>query len=49
MQNQHRVEKMQQWLPTAMEKRELSDCNGTQGFAERFRKAMARGDIMGEA
>ncbi|KUI74154.1 Mitochondrial metalloendopeptidase OMA1 [Cytospora mali] len=45
--NQHRIERINEWLPKAMEKREASDCHGTQGFAEMFRRAMARGDVMG--
>ncbi|KAG8168915.1 hypothetical protein KVR01_001664 [Diaporthe batatas] len=44
--NQHRIERITGWLPKAMEKREASDCHGTQGFAEMFRRAMARGDVM---
>ncbi|ROW07651.1 hypothetical protein VPNG_06830 [Cytospora leucostoma] len=44
--NQHRIERITEWLPKAIEKREESDCHGTQGFAERFRRAMARGDVM---
>jgi metalloendopeptidase OMA1, mitochondrial len=44
--NQHRIERITGWLPEAMEKREASDCHGTQGFAEMFRRAMARGDVM---
>ncbi|POS73863.1 peptidase family M48 [Diaporthe helianthi] len=44
--NQHRIERINGWLPKAMEKREASDCHGTQGFAEMFRRAMARGDVM---
>lgn len=44
--NQHRIERITGWLPKAMEQREASDCRGTQGFAEMFRRAMARGDVM---
>lgn len=44
--NQHRIERITGWLPKAMEKRDASDCHGTQGFAEMFRRAMARGDVM---
>ncbi|KAI3395387.1 hypothetical protein diail_1378 [Diaporthe ilicicola] len=44
--NQHRIERITGWLPKAMEKREASDCHGTQGFAEMFRRAMARGDVI---
>ncbi|PSR97704.1 peptidase family M48-domain-containing protein, partial [Coniella lustricola] len=41
--NQHRIESITQWLPEAIEKRQASDCVGTQGFAELFRRAMANG------
>ena len=44
--NQHRIERITGWLHKAMEKRDASDCHGTQGFAEMFRRAMARGDVM---
>lgn len=44
--NQHRIENITGWLPKAMEKRETSDCRGTQGFAEMFRRAMERGDVL---
>ncbi|KAF3760724.1 hypothetical protein M406DRAFT_25840, partial [Cryphonectria parasitica EP155] len=43
--NLHRIERITGWLPEATEKRDASDCVGTQGFAEMFRRAMARGDI----
>lgn len=43
--NQHRIESITGWLPKAMEKRDMSDCKGTQGFAELFRQAMERGDV----
>lgn len=44
--NQHRIERIRGWLPRAMEKREESDCHGAQGFADMFRRAMERGDVM---
>jgi hypothetical protein len=47
-QNQTRIEKIQQWLPKAMEKREVSSCQGTQGFAELFRRALQQGYVIGE-
>lgn len=43
--NQHRIEKITKWLPEALEKREESDCKGTQGFAEMFRRAMERSEV----
>lgn len=44
--NQHRIERITGWLPKAIEKQQQSDCHGTQGFAEMFRRAMARGDVI---
>lgn len=38
--NEHRIENIHKWMPQALEKREKSDCRGTQGFAEMFRRAM---------
>lgn len=43
--NQHRIEKIAEWLPEALEKREQSDCRGTQSFAELFRRAMERREV----
>lgn len=44
--NQHRIDNITRWLPKALEKRDTSDCHGTQGFADMFRRAMERGDVM---
>lgn len=44
--NEHRIENIMRWLPQAMEKRQMSDCRGTQGFVEIFRRAMERGEIL---
>lgn len=44
--NRHRIKSITGWLPQAMEKREMSDCRGTQGFAEMFKRAMERGDVL---
>lgn len=44
--SQHRVERITGWLPKALEKMNEIDCRGTQGFAELFRRAMARGDVI---
>lgn len=44
--NQHRIERITKWLPEAVEKRQASDCVGTQGFAEMFRRAMASGHVI---
>ncbi|SPO05798.1 related to OMA1 - metalloendopeptidase of the mitochondrial inner membrane [Cephalotrichum gorgonifer] len=41
--HQSRVEKITEWLPKAMEKREMSDCQGTSGFAEHFQRALQSG------
>lgn len=43
--NQHRIETITKWLPEALEKREESDCKGTQGFAEMFKRAMERSEV----
>lgn len=43
--NQHRIENITKWLPAALEKWEKSDCKGTQGFAEMFRRAMERSEV----
>ncbi|EFX04311.1 GPI anchored peptidase m48 [Grosmannia clavigera kw1407] len=44
--NQHRLQKIQEWLPEALEKRSQSACDGTQGFAEKFKRAMRQGVIL---
>lgn len=44
--NQQRIESITGWLPEAMQRREQSDCRGTQGFAAMFRRAMERGDVI---
>ncbi|EGY13470.1 hypothetical protein VD0004_g8804 [Verticillium dahliae] len=41
--NQHRIEKIQSWLPQALEKFQISDCQGTSAFADAFRRALERG------
>jgi len=46
MQNQNRVKDIQRWLPQAMQKREESECTGTQHFADLFRRAMAQGVVI---
>ncbi|EPE04912.1 mitochondrial metalloendopeptidase oma1 [Ophiostoma piceae UAMH 11346] len=38
---------IREWLPVAMEKRTQSTCNGTQDFAERFKRALRNGIILG--
>lgn len=45
-QNKHRQEKIQEWMPLAMDKRQQSACNGTQGFAEQFKRAMRQGVLI---
>ncbi|KJR82930.1 peptidase [Sporothrix schenckii 1099-18] len=44
--NQHRMEKIQEWMPAAMEKRSQSSCDGTRDFAERFKRALRNGMIL---
>ncbi|OLN85869.1 Mitochondrial metalloendopeptidase OMA1 [Colletotrichum chlorophyti] len=46
--NEHRIEKCTEWLPKAMEKWEASDCKGTAGFANMFRRALDRGSMIVE-
>ncbi|KID71591.1 Peptidase M48, partial [Metarhizium hybridum] len=41
--NENRINKIKEWLPIAMEKRQESDCSGTSAFADRFRIALRRG------
>lgn len=43
--DQRRIENITKWLPAALEKREKSDCKGTQGFAEMFRRSMERREV----
>lgn len=43
--NQHRIERITKWLPEALKKSEESDCKGTQGFAEMFKRAMDRREV----
>ncbi|KAK2590758.1 metalloendopeptidase [Conoideocrella luteorostrata] len=40
--NEHRIAKIQEWLPVAMEKRAESDCRGTSAFADKFRMALRK-------
>lgn len=46
MQNQTRIEKIQEWLPKAIEKREASDCRTTTAFADLFKRAMEKGIVI---
>ncbi|KAJ4417643.1 metalloendopeptidase [Neurospora sp. IMI 360204] len=41
----NRIEKIQEWLPEALEKREMSDCRTTSSFADLFRQALLNGTI----
>ncbi|KAI0179117.1 hypothetical protein GGR52DRAFT_570017 [Hypoxylon sp. FL1284] len=41
--NFNRIQKIGEWMPKAMEKRQESDCQGTSAFAHLFRQAMERG------
>ncbi|KAM0254026.1 hypothetical protein ACHAP5_000012 [Fusarium lateritium] len=40
--NEHRITKISEWMPKAMEKQSESDCKGTAAFADRFREAMRK-------
>ncbi|KAL0465502.1 peptidase family M48 domain-containing protein [Neurospora intermedia] len=41
----NRIEKILEWLPEALEKRERSDCRTTSSFADLFRQALLNGAI----
>ncbi|KAI6092314.1 hypothetical protein F4821DRAFT_160688 [Hypoxylon rubiginosum] len=41
--NFNRIQKIGEWMPKALEKRQESDCQGTSAFADLFRQAMVRG------
>lgn len=45
-QNVNRIKKIQEWLPEATEKRALSDCRTTTAFADLFKRAMERGQVV---
>ncbi|KAL5090238.1 hypothetical protein Trisim1_004432 [Trichoderma cf. simile WF8] len=40
--NEHRIAKIEEWLPEAMKKRMNSDCKATSAFADRFREALRK-------
>ena len=44
--NASRIQKIQQWLPQAMEKRAQSDCSSTTAFADLFRQALRSGQMV---
>ncbi|KAI0134418.1 peptidase family M48 [Xylariales sp. AK1849] len=44
--NHNRIEKIQQWMPTALDKRYQSDCSGTAHWADTFKRAMEKGFVM---
>ncbi|KAI8963691.1 hypothetical protein F5Y11DRAFT_318332 [Daldinia sp. FL1419] len=44
--NFNRIQKITEWLPTAMEKMQASDCRGTSAFADLFRRAMEKGILI---
>ncbi|RKU49720.1 hypothetical protein DL546_009892 [Coniochaeta pulveracea] len=44
--NQTRIEKITEWLPKALEKREQSDCRSTMAFADLFNRARRRGFVI---
>lgn len=41
----HRIERITKWMPEALEKREKSDCVGTQSFADAFWRALERIEV----
>ncbi|KAI0885641.1 uncharacterized protein GGS22DRAFT_131801 [Annulohypoxylon maeteangense] len=41
--NFNRIQKIGEWIPKALEKMQESDCRGSLGFANLFKKAMERG------
>ncbi|KAI1196904.1 peptidase family M48-domain-containing protein [Nemania serpens] len=42
----NRIQKIQEWMPQALEKMRESDCKGTAGFANLFREALERRRFM---
>ncbi|KAI2625870.1 hypothetical protein GGR54DRAFT_637644 [Hypoxylon sp. NC1633] len=44
--NFNRIQKIGDWMPTALEKMQESDCRGTSAFADLFKKAMERGVLI---
>lgn len=44
--HEQRIERITKWLPEALDKRQKSDCRGTQGFADAFRRALDRNQIL---
>ena len=40
MQNDHRIDKLNEWMPEALRKRAESDCAPTRAWADQFRDAM---------
>ncbi|KAI1808116.1 peptidase family M48-domain-containing protein [Daldinia bambusicola] len=46
--NFNRLQKIEEWMPTALEKMQQSDCRGTSTFADMFRRAMEKGVLIVE-
>ncbi|KAI0455865.1 peptidase family M48-domain-containing protein [Xylaria acuta] len=44
--NDNRIQKIQQWMPQALDKMQESDCQGTAGFANLFRQAFEKRYLM---
>ncbi|KAI1466023.1 peptidase family M48-domain-containing protein [Daldinia caldariorum] len=42
----NRIQKIEEWLPTALERRQQSDCKGTSTFADMFKGAMRQGTVI---
>lgn len=46
-QNDHRIDKMREWLPAALAKREESDCSGGTGtWVKEFRDTLQRRQLI---
>ncbi|OTB09112.1 hypothetical protein M426DRAFT_316405 [Hypoxylon sp. CI-4A] len=44
--NFNRIQKINEWMPKALEKMQDSDCKGTAAFADLFRRAMQKGVLI---
>ncbi|KAI1502799.1 peptidase family M48-domain-containing protein [Biscogniauxia marginata] len=44
--NNNRIQKIQEWMPKALEKMNESDCQGTSAFADLFRRALKTGVVI---
>ncbi|KAJ3558948.1 hypothetical protein NPX13_g9612 [Xylaria arbuscula] len=44
--NSNRIQKIQEWMPKALEKLQESDCQGTAAFADLFKRALVGNSFM---